>query len=165
VGETTFDPFTATEAPFRVALVALVDDQVSVELPPELIDVGFAEMLAVGAPGEVTVTVTWPESVAPVELVPVILYAVVTVGETTIDPLRATGVPLRVALTQLMVFQVSVVLLPEVIVAGSALIPAAGACAHAGQQSRPVTPMSQKNDPSRTRTRWRSNSTLHPSRS
>ena len=33
VGETTFDPLTATEAPLRVALVAFVEDQVSVELP------------------------------------------------------------------------------------------------------------------------------------
>ena len=60
VGETTFDPFTATEAPFKVALVALVDDQVSVELPPDEIEVGLAVMLAVGAPPEVTVTVTCP---------------------------------------------------------------------------------------------------------
>jgi hypothetical protein len=72
------------------------------------------------------VTVTWPESVAPVELVPMIVYAVVTVGETTIDPDRATGVPFSFALTQLMVFQVSVELPPAEIVLGVALIPAAG---------------------------------------
>jgi hypothetical protein len=105
----------------------LVDDQVSVELPPGLIDVGFAVMLAVGAPPvPETVTVTWPESVAPVELVPMIVYAVVTVGETTIDPVRATGVPFSFALTQLTVFQVSVELPPELMVAGFALIPAPG---------------------------------------
>jgi hypothetical protein len=68
VGETTCDPLTATAAPFRVALVALVEDQFSVELPPDAIVVGFAVMVAVGAPPDVTVTVTWPQSVAPVEL-------------------------------------------------------------------------------------------------
>jgi hypothetical protein len=97
-----------------------------------------------------------------VELVPVILYVVVTVGETTIDPLRATGVPFRFALTQLMVFQVNVELLPDVIEVGLALIPAAGACAQAGQQSKPVIPISQTIDPSRTRTRRRNNSAVHP---
>ena len=54
---------TATGEPFRVALTALVDVQVSVELPPDGIEAGFALILAV-----VTVTVTWPQSVAPVEL-------------------------------------------------------------------------------------------------
>jgi hypothetical protein len=50
-----------------VALVALVEDQVSVELPPDVIEVGFAVMVAVGAP-DVTVTVTCPQSLAPAEL-------------------------------------------------------------------------------------------------
>ena len=56
---------TATEAPFSVALVALVDDQVSVELPPDVIVVGLAVMDAVGPPPAVTVMVTWPQSVVP----------------------------------------------------------------------------------------------------
>jgi hypothetical protein len=69
VGETVCDPLTGTDAPFRVALTALVDVQVSVELPPEAIELGFALIPAVGAPPPpVTVTVTWPQSVAPVEL-------------------------------------------------------------------------------------------------
>jgi hypothetical protein len=69
VGETVCDPLTATAAPFRVALAALVDVQVSVELPPGAIEVGFALMPAVGVPPPpVTVTVTWPQSVVPVEL-------------------------------------------------------------------------------------------------
>jgi hypothetical protein len=55
VGETTCDPLTATEAPFRVALVALVELQVSVELPPDAIEVGFALMAAVG---QLVLTVT-----------------------------------------------------------------------------------------------------------
>ena len=68
VGETTCDPLTATAAPFRVALAALVDVQVSVELPPVAIEVGLALIAAVGVPLGFTVTVTWPQSVAPVEL-------------------------------------------------------------------------------------------------
>ena len=125
MGDTDWEPLTATAAPFKVALTAFVDDQVSLELPPEEIDVGFAVMDAVGPVLVVTVTVTCPQSVAPVELVPVILYVVVTVGETTIDPFRATGVPFKLALTQFTVFQVSVELPPDVIVLGLALIPAA----------------------------------------
>ena len=66
VGETVCDPLTATAAPFRVALTALVDVQVSVELPPEAIEVGFALIAAVGGLlPPVTVTVTWPQSVTP----------------------------------------------------------------------------------------------------
>jgi hypothetical protein len=56
VGDTVCDPLTATEAPFKVALVAFVELQVSVELPPVVIVAGLAAMLAVG-PEEPTVTV------------------------------------------------------------------------------------------------------------
>ena len=62
VGETVCDPLTATDALFRVALTALVDVQVSVELPPEAMEFGLALIAAV-----VTVTVVCPQSVAPVE--------------------------------------------------------------------------------------------------
>ena len=65
MGETTCDPFTATEAPLRVALAALVEDQVRVELPPGAIVSGFAVMEAVGPLPGVTVMVTWPQSVVP----------------------------------------------------------------------------------------------------
>jgi hypothetical protein len=58
---------TATAAPFKVALVAFVEDQVSVELPPDVIVVGFAVIVAVCAP-DVTVTVAMAVAVAPVEL-------------------------------------------------------------------------------------------------
>jgi hypothetical protein len=68
VGDTVCDPLTGTDAPFRVALTALVDVQVSVELPPGAMEVGLALIAAVGAPIGLTVTVTWPQSVAPVEL-------------------------------------------------------------------------------------------------
>ena len=67
MGETDCDPLTATDAPFRVALTALVDVHVSVELPPDAIEAGFALIPAVGAL-EATVMRTWPQSVAPVEL-------------------------------------------------------------------------------------------------
>lgn len=62
VGETICDPLTATDAPFRVALTALADVQVRVELPPEEMELGLALIAAV-----VTVTVVCPQSVAPVE--------------------------------------------------------------------------------------------------
>ena len=58
VGDTVCDPLTATDAPFSVALTALVDVHVRVELPPDAIDVGFAVSPAVGAPPPVTVMVT-----------------------------------------------------------------------------------------------------------
>ena len=69
MGETVCDPLTATGAPFRVALTALVDVHVSVELPPETIEVGFAVMLAVGEPPEPTVTTVCAEACVPAELV------------------------------------------------------------------------------------------------
>lgn len=69
MGETVCDPFTATDAPFRVALVALVEVQVSVELPPGPIEVGFALILAVGEPPEVIVTTACAEAEVPAELV------------------------------------------------------------------------------------------------
>jgi len=67
-GETTCDPLTGTELPFNKALVALVEDQVRVELPPGAIVVGFAEIEAVGFPPEPIVTVTVEVAVAPEEL-------------------------------------------------------------------------------------------------
>ena len=69
VGDTVCDPLTATDAPFRVALAALVDVQVSVELPPQAIEVGLALIAAAGAPLEFTVTVALAEAVTPAALV------------------------------------------------------------------------------------------------
>lgn len=66
MGETVCDPLIATDAPFRVALVALVDIQVSVELLPDVMVVGFAVIPAVGGDGP-TVTVAWADAVAPDE--------------------------------------------------------------------------------------------------
>jgi len=69
VGETTSDPFNATVVPFRSALTQLDVFHVNVELPPGAIVVVLALMPAAGGPlPPVTVTVTWPQSVAPVEL-------------------------------------------------------------------------------------------------
>ena len=56
VGETVCEPLTGTVAPFRVALAAFVDVHVSVELPPDVIEVGLAVIPAVGLAGP-TVTV------------------------------------------------------------------------------------------------------------
>jgi hypothetical protein len=126
VGETLCDPLTATVAPFRVALTALVDVHVSVELPPGAMETGFALIPAVG-PLAPTVTVVWAVAVAPDELMAMKVYVVVAVGETVCDPLTATDAPFRVALTALVDVQVSVELPPDAIEAGLALIVAVGA--------------------------------------
>jgi hypothetical protein len=55
VPEVVFEP---VHAPDAVQLVVLVDDQVSVDVPPEATDVGEAENVSVGAVELVTVTVT-----------------------------------------------------------------------------------------------------------
>ena len=122
VGETDFDPLTATDAPFKVALTALVDVQVSVELLPDTIDVGLALIPAVGEPPEPTVTVVWAEACSPEAFVATKVYVVVDVGETDFDPLTATDAPFKVALTALVDVQVSVELPPDGIEAGFALI-------------------------------------------
>jgi hypothetical protein len=60
------DPLTGLvpdHAPPALQAVALVEDQVSVELPPERIVVGLALILTVGAPAGVPVTVTVADSV------------------------------------------------------------------------------------------------------
>ena len=58
------------QLPLAVHDVALVDDQVSVELAPSVIDVGSKEMLTVGAAGAFTVRVAelLPVPPAPVQL-------------------------------------------------------------------------------------------------
>ena len=122
----------------------MVDVQVSVELPPDAIEVGFALIAAVGAPLGLTVTLTWPQSVAPVEPVHVMRYVVVAVGETNCDPLNATGVPFKSALTQLDELHVSVELPPDSIEVGFARMPATGACARAGAQRSTPIPINQQ---------------------
>ena len=107
VGETTCDPFNATVVPFKSALTAFFVVHVRVELPPDAMTVGFALIPAAGGPLEPTVTVAWAVAVAPDELVATKLYVVVAVGETDCDPLTATALPFRVALTALVEVHVS----------------------------------------------------------
>ena len=75
MGLTVIEPLSATAAPFNVAFTAFLVDQVSVEDWPLVIEVALARIPAVTLPVEaaLTVTVTEPQSVAPVELVPTIL--------------------------------------------------------------------------------------------
>src|SRR5260370_9454083 len=90
-------------------------------------EVGFAVIPAVGAPPlPLTVTVTWPQSVAPDALVAVKRYVVVAVGETTCDPFTGTGVPFRFPLTAFVDVHVSVELPPDAMEVGFAVIPAVG---------------------------------------
>ena len=126
VGETVVDPLTATDAPFSVALTALVDVHVNTELAPDVMDVGFAVITAVGPP-EPTVTVVMAVAVVPDELLATNVYVVVVVGETDVDPFTATAAPFSVALTALVDVHVSVELPPDVIELGFAVIPAVGA--------------------------------------
>lgn len=125
MGETVCDPLTGTAAPFKVALAAFVDVQVSVELLPEGIELGLAVIPAVGAAGSI-VTVAWEVAVAPDALVAIKVYVVVAVGETVCDPLTGTDAPFKVALAAFVEVHVSVELLPDVMEAGLAVIPAVG---------------------------------------
>ena len=69
VGETVWDPFNATDVPFKSALTAFFVVHVSVELPPEAMVLGSSVIPAAGGPLEFTVTVAWAEVFAPAELV------------------------------------------------------------------------------------------------
>ena len=53
------------QPPLALHVLALLDDQLSVELAPARIDSGFAVSVSVGAGGAVTVTVTLREMVPP----------------------------------------------------------------------------------------------------
>lgn len=88
----TFDvPDVAMELPLRVALVAPLLDQLSVDVPPEGIADGLAEKLPVGS--AITVTVAVLVVVPPAEFVSVSVYVVVDVGETFVEPPVAETVP------------------------------------------------------------------------
>ena len=71
-------------------------------------------------------------------------YVVVAVGETTSDPVTATVVPFKSALTQLDVFHVNVELPPDAIEVGFALMPATGACARMGVQAKTPIAINQQ---------------------
>jgi hypothetical protein len=123
VGETTCDPLSATAVPFKFALTQLTVFHVSVELPPDAMEVGFASMPAAGPS---TVTVACAVAVAPDELLDTKAYVVVAVGETTCDPLIATAAPFSVALTALVDVHVNVELPPDAMEVGLAPIAAVG---------------------------------------
>ena len=73
VGCTAREPLVATGVPFKVELTALAVVQDKTELCPFAIDVLLALIPAATRPvvGALTVTVTWPQSVAFAELVAV----------------------------------------------------------------------------------------------
>jgi hypothetical protein len=105
-----------------VQLVALVVDQVSVEELPDVIEVGEAVKVKVGADvPDPIVTIVWAV-VEPEALVAVKIYVVVTVGDTTFVPEVATVPTALLMLTEvaLEVDHVRVEELPEVIEAGEA---------------------------------------------
>jgi hypothetical protein len=56
---------SGTEVPFNVALVAFVELQVRVEVLAIVMELGFAEMAAVGGPPEETVTTAWAWAAVP----------------------------------------------------------------------------------------------------
>ncbi len=58
-------PFAPLQPPLAVHALALLDDQLSVELAPVRIDSGLAVSVSVGAGGAVTVTVTLLDTVPP----------------------------------------------------------------------------------------------------
>jgi len=84
-------------------------------------------MPAAGGPVVVTVIVVWAVVDAPVEFFTMKVYRVVAVGDTTCDPLTATGAPFSVALTAFVDVQVSVELPPGEIEVGLALMLAVAA--------------------------------------
>jgi hypothetical protein len=105
-----------------VQLVALIVDQVSVEELPDVIEVGVAVKVKVGADvPDPIVTIVWAV-VEPEALVAVKIYVVVTVGDTTFVPEVATVPTALLMLTEvaLEVDHVRVEELPEVIEAGEA---------------------------------------------
>jgi hypothetical protein len=108
VGETLIVP----DVPLAVKLVpvhevAFVEDQVSVEELPVVIDVGDAESVAVGVGAVTVIVVDWvADPPAPVQTIE---YAVVVAGETASVPEEPTAV--KLVPTQLIAFvedQVSV---------------------------------------------------------
>lgn len=125
---TDADPVTpGAENPVPVQDSASVDDQLSVEDWPAVIEAGLAASETVGAGGADTVTVVLVLALPPGP-VQVIVYIVVCWGDTRADPEIPTGVKLvpeqEVILVEL---QVSVLLPPEAIEVGLALKVTVGA--------------------------------------
>jgi hypothetical protein len=127
VPEVALEPL---HAPLAVQPVALVDDHVSVEEPPELNDVGFAEIVAVGAGFAVTVTVVDAACDVPpapvqvsVKVVVAVRLPVETEPAVAFDPLQPSLAAQPVASVELHVSELDEPLLTDV---GDALIVAVG---------------------------------------
>ena len=125
VGVTPCVPLIAllpVQPPEAVHAVALVDDQVSVEVAPAIIDVGEAEKVTVGIGAGVTDTVADWDALPPAP-VHVSVYVVVAVGATLCVPLTAlvpVQPPEAVHAVALVLLQVSVEDAPDVIDRGDA---------------------------------------------
>jgi hypothetical protein len=126
VGETDCDPLVPTGAPFSVTETAFVVFHDSIDVPPLVMLVGFAEIVAVGA-GAFTVTVAVAVADTPDALVATSVYVVVALGEYDCDPLSATGAPFMVTDVAFVVLHVSVDDCPLVIDVGLADNVAVGA--------------------------------------
>ena len=117
-------------APEAVQLVAFVEDQVSVEVPPLVMVCGLAEIVTVGAGGGVTVTVTACEALppAPVQVsvkVPVLVKAPVDcVPLVALAPVHA---PEAVQVAASVDDQVRLALAPLAMLCGLAVIVTVGA--------------------------------------
>jgi len=123
VGETLIDPLRSTEPiPWLIIMVsAPLELQVSMLDPPWVIGFGEAEMLTSG--GWLTMMVI-SEVLEPYAFVAVIVYVVVVVGDTTVDPFKATApIPWSIStLSVRKVVHVSVDDSPEEILLGSAVM-------------------------------------------
>jgi hypothetical protein len=129
LGDTLVNPFSATEPiPWlRLTESAPVEVQVNVEEDPTMIVTGSTVILTTGRLFTVMVTL----SVAvPLVFVAVIVYVVVNVGVTPVEPLSVTA-PIPWSMLQLSALtevQVSVAVPPSVMVSGTAEISTLGSC-------------------------------------
>jgi hypothetical protein len=141
------DPLTALvpdHAPEAVHAVALVEDQVSVELPPEASELGLALILTVGAADGVPATVTvadWvAEPLGPLQVKP--NWVVFVSGPIDLIPPVETlpcQPPEAVQEVELEVFQNRVAVPPLLMVAGAALNVIFGVYAEAAASAVPLT--------------------------
>jgi len=127
VGSTLSVPLVASvpvQPPLAVQEVAFVLDQVKVELLQDVIAVGLADRVTVGAGAAETVTVAVASDEVPPAPVQVSLYVVVLTGLTLNEPLVASvpvQPPLAVQDVAFVLDQVSVALPPAAMDAGLAV--------------------------------------------
>lgn len=131
VGATEVEPASPSlplQAPLPVQPVALVLDQVSVELAPVAIEVGLAAIVTVGFGAAATVTVADAFALPPVP-VQVRVYVLFPVGATEADPLTSSvplQAPLAVQAVAFVLDQVNSEVLPLVTDVGLAAIVTVG---------------------------------------